>query len=86
MDAEPLPLRKLAFMATGWRPTVGDFVAVALDGTGEVGRFVIRGTSGDRLMLCEVWCEGGTLRESTRRREVRWADIRDLRPAPQPEC
>jgi hypothetical protein len=52
MDAEPLRLRRLAFMATGWRPSVGDFVAVALDGTGEVGRFVIRGTSGDHLLLC----------------------------------
>jgi hypothetical protein len=34
----------------------------------------------------EVWCEGGRLRESTRRREIRWADIRDVRPSPAPDC
>jgi hypothetical protein len=73
-------------MATGWRPTNGDHVTVLLAGEGEAARYVIRGTSGDRVLLCAVWCEGGHLRESTRRREIRWSDIRDLRPAAPPEC
>ncbi|HSL10547.1 MAG TPA: hypothetical protein VLA82_04450 [Actinomycetota bacterium] len=73
-------------MATGWRPTVGDFVAAGLDGDGRVGSYVIRGTSGDRLLLHEVWCEAGRLRESTRRREIRWSDLRDLRRIDPPEC
>ena len=73
-------------MVTGWRPTIGDYVAVALDESGRVGSYVIRGTSGDRLLLHEVWCEAGRLRESNRRREVRWIDIRDLRRIEPPGC
>jgi hypothetical protein len=73
-------------MATGWRPTVGDHVTVRLHSDDRSGTYVIRGTSGDRLLVHEVWCEGGRLRESTRRREIRWADIRDVRPSPAPDC
>lgn len=76
----------LLAMATGWRPTIGDHVFVVFAGTDRTERFVIRGTSGDRIMLHEVWCEGGESRESPRGREIRWADVADLRPAPDPEC
>lgn len=73
-------------MATGWRPTIGDHVFVTLAGNEHAKRYVIRGTSGERVLLHEVWCEGGQARESTRRREVRWSDLTDLRPAGDPDC
>ena len=68
-------------MVTGWRPAIGDHVFVTLPGREHAGRFVIRGMSGDRVLLHEVRYEGGRALESTRRREVRWSELKDLRPA-----
>ena len=69
-------------MANAWQPAIGDHVLVTLGGDDHPGRYVIRGKSGERLLLHDVWYDAGVLREGTRRREVRWSDVRDLRPAP----